>query len=239
MKARPIIMRGDMVRATLDHRKKSQTRREIKPQPYEPDMDLTEILCQGKVHYRRPAGHPMIEEAATAPGYSTRTGWAGLLTRCPFGQPGDRLWVRETWNKHGGVLSYRADGDWIKDFKREHDRNNPAAVLEAQLLKWVPSIHMPRWASRLTLEITAIRIERLQDITEEDAKAEGSTLACWFGDRSFPRKVPMQEIGDLWSYKTGFANLWESVSGAGSWDKNPWVWVINYKVVENDYSDGL
>ncbi|WP_289241293.1 hypothetical protein [Delftia sp.] len=82
---------------------------------------------------------------------------------CPYSRPGDRLWVRETHNTHGGLATYRADGDWIADYHREEPQQSR--------LRWVPAIHMPRTASRITLEITGTRVERLQDISEEDAKA--------------------------------------------------------------------
>ena len=116
---------------------------------------------------------------------------------CPYGQPGGRLWVRETFEDcesalHSCVL-YRADG------------GTPGT-------KWTPSIHMPRWASRITLEITGVRVERLQDISEEDAISEGTPFPCggWVG---------------------GYQKLWESIHGPGSWDLNPWVWVVEFKRV--------
>ncbi|MCO1337108.1 hypothetical protein MO867_22550, partial [Microbulbifer sp. OS29] len=102
---------------------------------------------------------------------------------------------------------------------------------------WRPSIHMPRWASRITLEITAIRIQRIQDISEEDAKAEGlrwhSLYREWGGVELHPDSRP-----DLPQWRwydnpvEAFKNLWESINGAGSWDQNPWVWVIEFRRVE-------
>ncbi|HFF8969403.1 hypothetical protein [Serratia marcescens] len=115
---------------------------------------------------------------------------------CPFGEVGDRLWVRETFGDCGNRLVYRADTE------------DGAA---SQVKRWVPSIHMPRWASRITLEITGVRVERLQDISEADAIAEGGTKHFnidWFGP------------------------LWASIYGVDSWNSNPWVWVIEFRRVE-------
>ena len=125
---------------------------------------------------------------------------------CPYGQPGGRLWVRETFEDcesalHSCVL-YRADG------------GTPGT-------KWTPSIHMPRWASRITLEITGMRVERLQDISEADAMAEGVHY-------SLLEKI--QAGQDRWA-RHAYKKLWESIHGPGSWDLNPWVWVVEFKGV--------
>lgn len=123
-----------------------------------------------------------------------------LNDKIPYGNPGDRLWVRETWtkwrHKFGEDFLYRAD---FENGKNGHI--------------WKPSIHMPRVASRITLLITGIRVERLHDITEADAVAEG----CQSG-------------GDWGCAPTiQFEKLWESINGRESWDENPWVWVIEFK----------
>jgi hypothetical protein len=147
----------------------------------------------------------------------------------PYGKPGDLLWVRETW---GAVwpadepvplrqceIEYRADlppgctdrpGEWPAD-----EGNGP------EVPKWRPSIHMPRWASRITLRITDIRVERLQDITENDAKAEGCD----------PVVHPDGAV-DCGTRKTTFAKLWNHINGPGAWDENPWVWVISFERVK-------
>jgi hypothetical protein len=128
---------------------------------------------------------------------------------CRYGQPGDRLWVRETFavlgdeDKH--VLHYRAT----------HPIEGSG---------WKPSIHMPRWASRITLEITSVRIERLQDISGEDSAAEGVT-----GPIGSPRAygvVTKQFARDQ------FMRLWESINGPDSWQVNPWVWVIEFERID-------
>jgi hypothetical protein len=149
---------------------------------------------------------------------------------CPYGEVGDRLWVRETWchaaddddrvkyNSEGNLdntcCHYRADGNEV--------RNIDGGETKSGLPKspWVPSIHMPRWASRITLEITGIRVERLNVISSADAEDEGVTL---FGEDN--------RIGDETLYQAGFRKLWESINGEGSWKQNPWVWVVEFKVV--------
>lgn len=184
IKERPILFSGEMVRAILDGRKQ-QTRRIVKPQP------AGLWGSTGKVY-----GHT----------------FAGVLDGpkdhywvCKFGQPGDRLWVRETWapmcdfDKEFGTL-YRADS-YPSD--------------SAIPLQWKPSIHMPRAASRITLEITGVRVEQLNDISEEDAISEG-----WPGTSKMP-----------WSPRGWFQSLWQSINGEDSWDANPWVWVIEFKRV--------
>lgn len=220
---RPILFNDQMVRAILEGRK-TVTRRVVTPQP--------DFLGS------------MVD-----PNTPFKTLDAGLHARitCPYGQPGDRLWVRETWtdvNMCGApALAYRADED-IRDLMEEpgflDDRGAfnyddprvkpyPFACWYAELdqARWRPSIHMPRWASRILLEITAVRVERLQDISEEQALAEGvrgepcdharqacSDIGCW-GDTA----------------KGAFGFLWEQLNGAGAWQANPWVWVVEFKRV--------
>lgn len=115
---------------------------------------------------------------------------------CPIGAVGDRLWVRETFGDCGERLVYRADTD---------------DGAQCKVKRWTPSIHMPRWSSRITLEITGVRVERLNDISAEDAAAEGIT-----------GRAKMHDFGVLWS----------SIYGDESWLANPWVWVIEFKRVE-------
>ena len=141
--------------------------------------------------------------------------------KCPYGTIGDRLWVREAFACRFGIIPdryiekyfYRADG--------EHEGK----------LKWKPSIHMPRSASRITLEITKIRVERLNEISEDDAKNEG---VLYYGDESgdYKNYEYDDKEGDDWGVKTAkesFQTLWESINGKGSWEANPWVWVIEFK----------
>lgn len=148
---------------------------------------------------------------------------------CPSGQVGDRLWVRECFgacNSYVPHIFYRADGE----------APNPE-------FKWKPSIHMPRRASRITLEITSVRVERLQDISEDDAQAEGLEALTKDGGRTVKYGIPDRDglPGDDdigwswcdWSYdpREAFAKLWSLINGPDSWDSNPWVWVIEFKQV--------
>ncbi|UYW75572.1 hypothetical protein OFY05_11420 [Pseudocitrobacter faecalis] len=127
---------------------------------------------------------------------------AGNYRNSPHGKPGDRIWVRETFGDCGVRLVYRAD-----TFDGARCKVN----------RWTPSIHMPRWASRILLEITDVRVERLNDISECDAKAEGAPTECTLiGDKHYP----------------GFRSLWKSIYGDDSWQANPWVWVIEFKRIE-------
>ncbi|HEN4880043.1 hypothetical protein [Klebsiella pneumoniae] len=202
MKERGMIFNGEMVRAILDGRK-TQTRRPIKWK----QTRFTEIG-------EREDGSkwPWSEDAEHA---------CDFWHPCPFGAVGDRIWVRETWNKYGGLLTYRADHDWIDDMRKE-------TVCTA---KWVPSIHMPRWASRILLEITNVGVQRLQDISSGDAVREGiyqlpaSGRYCISpGDQYFG-----------WvshSAKEVYSWLWSSIYGEESWKANGWVWVISFKRVE-------
>ncbi|EBH9979146.1 hypothetical protein EHH62_22945, partial [Salmonella enterica subsp. arizonae serovar 40:z36:-] len=115
---------------------------------------------------------------------------------CPFGAVGDRIWVRETFRVPIAVCDKPATPE-----------------------KWTPSIHMPRWASRILLEITDVRVERLRDLSEEDAKSEGIT-------------PPAGGVLPGWEYRINFRDLWMDIYGTDSWEANPWVWVIEFKRVE-------
>lgn len=153
--------------------------------------------------------------------------------KCPYGSPGDRLWVRETWApaKQGGRCSiaeatYACFPDGSQKFKSgEYYQEAPKGQLNwPSGWKWRPSIHMPRWASRITLEITEVRVQRLQDISEEDARAEGIR----FHETS-------RVYGEGLCYPTArdaFAALWDKINGPGSWDANPWLWAITFKRIE-------
>jgi hypothetical protein len=218
-----------MVRAILAGQK-TQTRRIMKPQPTPVDDE------PGKHWWPADAFQSMVrvEDELQSPKW---TGIAGDC--CPHGKPGDRLWVRETW----GVVSNAWDDDgniceWNPDRDNKEIHELPfgqgyysghviyAADGEFQWAgdddgggeprsAWHPSIHMPRAASRITLEITGVRVERLRDITESDAEAEGCTAA----------------LDDGPTYYDDFASLWRSINGTDSWDANPWVWVIEFKRV--------
>lgn len=192
MKERPILMSAPMVRAILAGTK-TQTRRVVKqPQRRDGLKLLPELLRD-----------------------------IGVGGACPYGQPGDRLWLREAWRVCGGrEYEYQQDRSQVMYRATHHEDGFP---LTWESYKWRPSIHMPRWASRITLEVTGVRVERLQDISEADAVAEGAPpshpsidrISREFGYADFPRS---------W-----YAQLWESINGPGSWQADPWVWVVEFR----------
>ncbi|MEX9442050.1 hypothetical protein, partial [Klebsiella pneumoniae] len=150
---------------------------------------------------------------------------------CPYGIPGDRIWVREAFRVHSratdvATLVYKASerNSWTEQTHRV-----PVAVCNkpATPEKWTPSLHMPRWASRILLEITDVRVERLNAISQEDAQAEGMELTGWRPTYSDP-----DSGGKVMTPYDNFAELWSSIYGDESWKANPWVWVISFKRVE-------
>jgi hypothetical protein len=199
-KERPILFSGPMVRAILQGRK-TQTRRIIKPD-WSRCLDLDDADDRGKA-----------------------------IERCLYGQPGDRLWVRETWTPDHAAFYpnfpcvYRADAGY------EYDRNEKGETYSIEQkawypYRWRPSIFMPRWASRITLEITGVRVERLQDISEADAIAEG----CAASHPSID--AISREFGYPDFARSQFAQLWESINGLDSWSATPWVWVVEFNRLE-------
>ena len=202
MKERPIIFSGPMVRALLDG-SKTQTRRVMKPQ-----------LVYGTV-----AGlfNSWYLPSGQGGGTLYPNGKEKILGTCPYGQPGDRLWVRESFCKIIGQ-----SGGWIEtDYQATYTHGFRLGDSLGLKKRWTPSIHMPRAASRITLEITSVRVERLQDISEADALAEGVT-----DDGSLVTDLAGNDRGGAFA---AFATLWEVINGVGSWDDNPWVWVVSFK----------
>lgn len=199
MKERPILFNGDMVRAILDGRK-TQTRRPVKPQP-EP---IPEDVWKDK---RVPSERQFWWPSKKA-GQMVELRDMALLA--PLGTVGDQLWVRETWrmDAYNIAAEYRA---------------STSALME-HIAPWKPSIHMPRWASRIDLEITRVWVERVQDITEEDAKREGVKVG---EDRSYS----FAEHGLKYEpHKDAFRDLWQSIYG--TWDANPWVWAYEFRRIK-------
>lgn len=204
MKEKGIIFNGDMVRAILDGRK-SMTRRVLKPQPKD-EYSNGKWVCD-RYNYSEwwnfwgKKGTDVVNKC-------------GLPQfKCPYGQPGDRLWVRETFSRCGCDACLKT---WPKQGKHEvtyiADYAGPSGIVAN------PSIFMPRWASRITLEITNVRVERLQEISEEDAKAEGCS----------PMYGPGSSSKD--AYRPAFQVLWDYINGKKyPWASNPWVWVISFK----------
>lgn len=229
-KERPIVMTIASVRAILGGRK-TQTRRVIRPQP--PDG----FHENGRQLWLTHVGLGTQEEEQEA----NRDALAADGKRyfgqgCPYGQPGDRLWVRETLRHDPGEAWYYA-ADTEKIIFRSHD----ARV--APMLAWAhhnedktfcPCIHMPRWASRLTLELLAVRVERLQEISEEDAEAEGAEKAIQITPARVPRGKVGHRTGYGLSFRKGFQEGWDEINAKRgySWKSNPWVWVLEFRKIE-------
>jgi len=172
MKEKPILFSAPMVRAILEGRK-TMTRRVVKTQPDN----------SNRIPWRAKKCVVNIRDER-------------ISELCPYGQSGDRLWVREAWGLTSeGTVCFRAD--------------EPMSIVS----RWRPSIHMFRWASRIELEITGVRVERLQDISASDIEREGAITA----------NTEINQVLPIW------IKLWESINGPGSWDKNPWVWVVEFK----------
>lgn len=208
MKERPILFSGPMVRALIAGTK-TQTRRLAKFLPYHEGLNLqASSLVLGNYCTGSPkSGWVLRSKQGSC--WTDRT----KPLHCPYGMPGDRLWVKETFSDHGafgdtGRKAYRAD---IPDGKEPHG------------LHWKPSIFCTRAASRITLEVTAVRVERLNSISEADAIAEGVDINGAVG------YVPASESMGPARYQ--YANLWSDINGAGSWDANPWVWVVGFRRV--------
>lgn len=226
MKERGIIFNGDMVRAILDGCK-TQTRRALTPR-----------------HLK------MIEAAAIAgecypleSGKDHENSQAYYRDWCPFGKVGDRLWVRESFQ--GPLVSeelfeeYRAYSDKFEtpeycEYAADGGARPEYCDLDDNVRHgWRPSIHMPRWASRITLEITGVRVERLNDISEQDAIGEGVARRNSDTYHGFYRDYENEGYGQGCTFANdSFRSLWKSIYGAESWDANPFVWVINFKRME-------
>jgi hypothetical protein len=205
MNEKPILFSGDMVRAILDGRK-TQTRRVIKMRNGElaedEDIPLEITECNLYLGYVMDFSrhYPQWEEL-----------------RCPYGKPGDLLWVRETW---GTVHPHVKPSDFAPNGVRVWYRADDIKK-NWFIEKWNPSIFMPRWASRIILRVTDVRVERVQEISEEDARAEGVLKA---GGASL----------SLYTARHHFSQLWDRINakrGYG-WDVNPWVWVVEFRLVD-------
>lgn len=222
IKEKPILFSGSMVRAILEDRK-TQTRRVIKPQPDEDGL----AKLKGEWRWQDTSGKDYI---------------------CPYGNIGDRLWVRETFrfdtNEKEETITFRADGTV------HHVQDNAGLLEEKDFGKWKPSIFMPRWASRITLEITDIQVQRIQDISEEDAIAEGIEMEVVDQTvrlKDYSNKVADEKFDGQWfqSWSSDYDNyidddiicresfhtLWDSINAKRgyAWESNPWVYAISFK----------
>ena len=255
MKEHPILFNGSMVRAILDGRK-TQTRRVMK--------------CFDRGGHVDFGYYPERSTTCDWPSYEDPYGdWHPFA--CPYGEPGDQLWVRETWKEISRswyrsapdtdyvVIGYRATCDMgrlglsSRDFTVPH---GTAACVNTPSHRWRPSIHMPRWASRILLEVVDVRVERVRDISEQDAIAEGverlftaeqcEDMTPPIDHRTFGWKNYFWHGGDAptsivdsWEHqysnyqsaRGSFASLWEFIHGTGSYAENRWVWVVEFKRV--------
>lgn len=236
MKERPILFSAPMVRALLDG-SKTQTRRVAGLEVINAEPDRYE--------FRGITSGPGVTHFA----FHDRESGAQVLVLCRYGKPGDRLWVRETfycddysypnrvsvschWREVDGqripipieeqradmleAMFYRADGD-------------PEFECPEGPIQWRPSIHMPRWVSRINLEITGMRVERLQDISDADCIGEGIEKTS----QGFWSLYGQADVDGTYSPRTSFRALWMSINGLGSWPTNPWLWVVQFKRIDN------
>jgi hypothetical protein len=213
MAERPMLMSAPMVRALLAGTK-TQTRRQVASPRTRPSFVVLDH-GQGWWPYQSDDGESELCDDGMEHPYVS-----------PYGKPGDRLWVREAWKAHPmfdhlpprdipeSHIWYMADDGYKAESRYRHAR------------------FMPRWASRILLEVTAVRVEQLQEISEADAKAEGAEClfspTCSAADREL-LDIPLME--DASPFRNGYALLWESINGPDSWDANPWVWVVEFKRV--------
>lgn len=220
VKERAILMSAPMALATLEDRK-GQTRRLNSLDRFNVEPDSWTLIHCGFLE----------ESKKTFVAVFGHANGGAITVRCPYGKPGDRLWVRETWRTRkcfdnlspndigkrvGKDVFYEADSALL-DISGVREEFTPGRIRS--------SIHLPRWGSRITLEITGVRVERLREISEADAKAEG--VQPWF-------EADLQPDGELregpsQAYRAGFMEIWSSINGQDSWDLNPFVWVISFK----------
>jgi hypothetical protein len=162
------------------------------------------------------------------PNGAIKKSYLGHPIKCPYGASGTKLWVREPFQFTQGFgdfdfgVHYMATADitgWI---------DNEGKVSQPVDEKIRPSIFMPRWASRITLEIVNIRVERLQDISEEDARSEGVDAEFEMDLVGFVKGQQLTES----NYKLGYKHIWDSINGAGAWNKNPFCWVLTFKRIK-------
>ena len=216
-KERPILFTGPMVRALLDG-SKTQTRRAIKRPLQNPGWTSYRYFGPSE-------NNPPCQSRAIECGPDYPDGKEDQVM-CPYGTAGDRLWVREAWSHDAQSLEQCRTAHEDAMGGGSYGPYYRATESAPDTLRWKPSIHMPRWASRLTLEITSVRVESLQDISRADAIAEGAP----------PSHPSINQISREFGFadfsRSWYGQLWDQINGPGSWAANPWVWVIEFKVIE-------
>lgn len=225
MKEVPMLFSTPMVQAILEGRK-TMTRRVVKPQP---GIDVFQVLAPGRdvftTKWEKADYWTFTDGSLQAPIVENR--------KCPYGKVGDVIWVRESYKIDGSMnhgesvlgVTYKAGGRWI-----QNDSKEVFEIFHKSKGGWRPSIHIPKAAARIWLQVEDIKVERLQDISEEDAVAEGL-------------KVQQTKLGESYfDYTTGYHNglfkprasfrtLWQSLHSPESWEANPWVWAVKFKVL--------
>ncbi|MDR5858180.1 hypothetical protein FZZ93_01240 [Halomonas eurihalina] len=231
MKERPILFNDEMVRAILDGRK-TQTRRVVKLQPSNGWSFETAEGAAMRLGYIT-SSHPKKGKFGAFIRREIHPGsgkYEHDIIPCPYGQPGDQLWVRETTlrvEEHGFVGPVYTESEYGREVLGWGLRPGPddPSEVEPHEIRRRPSIHMPRSMARLLLEVTAVRVERLQDITEADAKKEGCDNSETEGARY---------CGWYEKPRRAFRRVWERINGNGSWADNPWVWVVEFQRVDSE-----
>lgn len=212
MNAHPILFQAAMVRALLNG-SKTQTRRIVKP--------------EGAVNvfqFRGTTANAGSDEPTGEWGWCGSERVVHKHIHCPYGKPGDQLWVRESWSDNSAT--HVAGVNQRVYYRADYPEGSYKTVL-----RWRPSIHMSRWASRITLEITSVHVERLNSITEVDAIAEGIQRGrdgMWNGAAHAVKGTPRAFHTAIGAYD----DLWTHINGPESWAQNPWVWVVKFKVVK-------
>lgn len=214
VRERPILFGGRMVRAILEGWK-TQTRRVVVAPRW---AKAAAVECD----------HAVSPGETAWPWCNRRDGMGWWKMECPYGQPGDRLWVREAWACWGFWLQHQARAGVM--YRADADEHEDAEVRDTH--RWRPSIHMPRWASRITLEVTGVRVERVQDISDADAIAEGVVKVR---EGCYVVRGTAQDRAGLGHSEpaTAFACAWNEINEARGygWAENPWVWVVEFRVL--------
>lgn len=217
MKERPILFSTPMVQAILEGRKTVTRRTTGLELINESPDDWTGVFMDKENKWQAEC-----------------EGWDGYHlkeVKCPYGQVGDVLWVREsfqvfdTLDRIISLKDFKENGVRIYSFKQQEPER--VAKYGGETEKWKPSIHMPKSIARIWLEITDIKVERLQDISEDDAEAEGIELVEHNCFKNYNEKDPFQFLEDPIG---SFQSLWQSINGTENWNANPWVWVVSFKV---------